>query len=174
MDGRPLYEYARNGIPLPRPIEKREVTVHSLELIEWKPTDHGYRWPEKIFSEAEKAAMNKALENVMENAMKKEDEEDVRADDGPPPAFVLSMKVSGGTYVRSIVHDLCHAVGSAGHVVTLTRSKQGRFALEPTDEECGCVPWAIFEEALRSVGEKDSEGWTRWEREVMNQIEVIG
>jgi tRNA pseudouridine55 synthase len=172
MEGRPLYEYARNGIPLPRPIEKREVTVHSLELIEWQASEHGYRWPEKRFSEAETAAMEKALGSVAAENLT----EEVDVDGPPPPAFVLSMKVSGGTYVRSIVHDLCHAVGSAGHVVTLTRSKQGRFALEPRtdEEERGCVPWAIFEEALGSVGETDPDGWTRWEREVMDYVEVVG
>ena len=50
MDGKPLYEYARNGIPLPRPIEKRKVTIHELELVEWKGDDHSFKWPEKKFT----------------------------------------------------------------------------------------------------------------------------
>jgi tRNA pseudouridine55 synthase len=49
MDRMPLYKYARKGIPLPRPIEKRPVTVHSLELVEWKGAEHPYRWLEKVF-----------------------------------------------------------------------------------------------------------------------------
>lgn len=173
MDGMPLYDYARKGIPLPRPIEKRKVTVHSLELVEWKGSDHGFTWPEKQFSDEEKAAMEKALEVVETNPnMKDEPESD--ASDEPPAAFVLSMKVSGGTYVRSIVHDVGHAVGSAAHVVTLTRSRQGRFALEPTEpEDIGCVPWETFEKATKDAGTADDEGWKEWEREVMDRIEVV-
>lgn len=172
----PLYEYARKGIPLPRPIEKRQVTIHSLELIEWKGNEHAYRWPEKQFSEAEKKAMEKALESVEENPTIKDEPEPEASGTGSetPPAFVLSMKVSGGTYVRSIVHDLGHVLGSAAHVVTLTRSRQGRFALETTEpEDMACVAWEVFEKASKGEGEADEEGWKEWEREVMNVFEVV-
>ena len=57
MDGKPLYDYARKGIPLPRPIEKRKVTVHSLELVEWKGSEHDFRWPENKFTKEEQAAV---------------------------------------------------------------------------------------------------------------------
>ncbi|KAF8077875.1 pseudouridylate synthase 4 [Lyophyllum atratum] len=173
MDGMPLYEYARKGIPLPRPIEARKVTVHSLELVEWKGSDHPYRWPEKSFSEEEKKAMETALKGVEGDATVKDDL-DPAATDSVPNAFVLKMKVSGGTYVRSIVHDLAHALGSAGHVVTLTRSRQGRFALEPTEEaDRGCVPWDVFQKASADPGDVDEEGWTEWEREVLSRLDVV-
>jgi len=85
------------------------------------------------------------------------------------------MKVSGGTYVRSIVHDLSHSLGSAGHVVTLTRSRQGRFTLEPTDpSDFGCVPWEVFQKAVEDPGEADEDGWKDWEREVMDKLEIVG
>ena len=91
-----------------------------------------------------------------------------------PTAFVLRMRVSGGTYVRSIVHDLSHALGSAGHVVTLTRSRQGRFALEPTSEDDrACVPWEVFEKALKEEGEADADGRKEWEKEVLAKLEVV-
>lgn len=35
IDGKKLYEYAREGRPLPREIEKRPVEVKELEIIEW-------------------------------------------------------------------------------------------------------------------------------------------
>jgi hypothetical protein len=60
----PLYDYARKGIPLPRPIEKRQVTAHSLELVEWKGGDHPYRWPEKAFSDEQKRALEQSLSSV--------------------------------------------------------------------------------------------------------------
>ena len=173
MDGKPLYEYARNGIPLPRPIEKRKVTIYSLDLIEWKGSDHAFRWPEKQFSDDEKKAMQKALKGVEEISDVK-DEPNFPVLDQPPTAFVLSMKVSGGTYVRSIVHDLGHAVGSSAHVVTLTRSRQSRFTLNATEpEDCGCVPWEIFQKASEDEGESDEDGWKPWEREVMGRLQVM-
>ena len=52
MDGKRLFEYAREGIPLPRPIEARDVTVHELRLVEWLPEDkHTYRAPDMEVSE---------------------------------------------------------------------------------------------------------------------------
>ncbi|GHJ86571.1 hypothetical protein NliqN6_2973 [Naganishia liquefaciens] len=92
-----------------------------------------------------------------------------------PPTFTLRMTVSSGTYVRSIVHDVALAIGSAAHVVKLTRTRQGRFslthdeeaeALEGADQlsapndagetegfdfgerKTGCIPWSVFERAI--------------------------
>jgi tRNA pseudouridine55 synthase len=173
MDGMPLYEYARKGIPLPRPIEPRKVTVHSLELVEWKGIDHKFRWPEKSLSDSEKKAMDIALQGASESVSVTNDIEPI-AEDQVPVAFVLKMKVSGGTYVRSIVHDLAHAVGSAGHVVSLTRSRQGRFVLNPTEEgDRSCVPWEVFQRAIVDSGGTDNDGWTEWEREVIERLEVV-
>lgn len=181
MDGRPLYDYARNGIPLPRPIEKRQVTVHSLELVEWKGKDHPYRLPEKVFSDEQKRALKQSLSSVDPAAAAPVADDDssegVNNDtvsDEVPTAFVLKMRVSGGTYVRSIVHDLAHVLGSAGHVVTLTRSRQKDYVLELTEEgDRGCVPWEVFEAALKDAGEKDADGWTEWEREVLDKLAIV-
>jgi tRNA pseudouridine55 synthase len=174
MDGMPLYEYARKGIPLPRPIEKRNIKVLSLEVVEWKGSDHDFRWPVRQFTEQEKKAMERAVENVEDINLKDDPEVAATASEEAPSAFVLSMKVSGGTYVRSLVHDLCHELGSAGHVVTLTRCRQGRFVLEPVEEEDrGCVPWEIFKKALEDVGGVDDDGWMEWEKEVMDKLEIV-
>ncbi|KAF5377046.1 hypothetical protein D9757_007706 [Collybiopsis confluens] len=173
MDGKPLYEYARNGIPLPRPIEARAVTVHSLELVEWKGSDHSFSWPEKTLSDDQRKAMETAIRGVDKTATI-EDDPETAAEDNTPAAFVIKMRVSGGTYVRSLVHDLAHELGSAGHVVTLTRSRQGRFAFEQTeDRDRSCIPWSTFERALSDPGAADEEGWTEWEREVVRHMEVI-
>ncbi|KAI5865515.1 trub family pseudouridylate synthase-containing protein [Durotheca rogersii] len=46
MEGKPLYEYAREGKPIPQEIATREVEVSSLELVEWyEPGEHAHRWP---------------------------------------------------------------------------------------------------------------------------------
>ncbi|KAK4127348.1 pseudouridine synthase [Parathielavia appendiculata] len=55
MEGKPLYEYAREGKPIPREIETREVEVTELELVEWyEPGTHNHRWPTEEAEQAEK------------------------------------------------------------------------------------------------------------------------
>jgi tRNA pseudouridine55 synthase len=61
-----------------------------------------------------------------------------------PPTFTLRMTVSSGTYVRSIVHDIGQALSSAAHVVVLTRTRQGDFALDKGN----CVNWSVFKGAV--------------------------
>lgn len=174
MDGKPLYEYARSGTPLPRKIEKRPVTIHSLEIEEWLGSAHNFTYPEQVLSEEQKQALENTLRSVQEDARVADEPEEPSRDDRAPTAFVLRMRVSGGTYVRSLVHDLGHAVGSAAHVVTLTRSRQGRFALESTEAgDVGCVPWDVFQAATEDVGPVDEDGYTAWERGVLDKFEVI-
>lgn len=46
MDGKPLYEYAREGKEIPRNIEKRDTEVLKLELVEWmEGGSHPYKAP---------------------------------------------------------------------------------------------------------------------------------
>lgn len=174
MDGKHLYDYAREGIPLPRPIEKRSVTVRSLEIVEWKGGDHDYIYPEKKFTEEQKKAVEKAMHGIEDQFNVNDEPEAQESTDDKPTAFVLRMTVSGGTYVRSIVHDLGHVLGSAAHVVTLTRSRQSRFTLEPVEEnDLGCVPWEVFTKALEDPGEPDADGQYEWERAVLDKMEII-
>jgi len=212
MDGMPLYEYARKGIPLPRPIEARAVTVHNLEMVEWLGTEHKFVFPQKEFSGEEKKKLAKAAAIDLPDSNEVASSSDVGdassfsldagTDDDDPAsqqtgaAFVLKMTVSGGTYVRSIVHDLAHSLGSAGHVVTLTRTRQGEYALEP-DASAGdfeCVSWDVFQRASSGMptasatepgttdtdqeiseepGEVDEDGWKEWEREVIKRLQVV-
>ncbi|KAK3378514.1 pseudouridine synthase [Podospora didyma] len=55
MEGKPLYEYAREGKPIPREIATRDVDVTELELVEWyEPSTHNHRWPTDEAEQAEK------------------------------------------------------------------------------------------------------------------------
>lgn len=55
MEGKPLYEYAREGKPIPREIQTREVTVTDLEVVEWyEPGTHEHHWPTSEATAAEK------------------------------------------------------------------------------------------------------------------------
>ncbi|WVW80049.1 tRNA pseudouridine(55) synthase [Kwoniella bestiolae CBS 10118] len=70
MDGKPLYEYARESKPLPRPIPTRKCQV-SIELVDFKPASvtpgdggHEYKWPTKRLSEDEKKVFRKLTDIV--------------------------------------------------------------------------------------------------------------
>jgi len=55
MNGKPLYEYAREGKPIPREIETRDVEVSELDIVEWyEPGTHNHRWPTEEAEQAEK------------------------------------------------------------------------------------------------------------------------
>lgn len=112
-----------------------------------------------------------------------------------PPTFELEMTVSSGTYVRCVVHDLGIAVGSAAHVVVLTRVQQGQFVLDSTRQQPSdsapvaedgaealpkglegwpCVDWGILEKAALKWEadeeiEVDEDGWADWELEILNK-----
>ncbi len=62
MEGKRLYEYAREGKELPREIEARPMEVQELEIVEWlEPADHDYQWPAE---EAEEEAKRVAQEII--------------------------------------------------------------------------------------------------------------
>ncbi|ODO04687.1 tRNA pseudouridine(55) synthase [Cryptococcus amylolentus CBS 6273] len=168
MDGKPLYEYAREGKPLPRPIPARKCTV-SIELVDFTPASvtpgdggHDYRWPDKRLDAEEKENFRKLTAIVHDaqasakgteaEAKKEGDVEPLVPDlDAPeypevspksglrPPTFTVRMTVSSGTYVRSIVNDIGLALGCGAHVQKLTRTRQGEFPLYG-DESALVVP----------------------------------
>lgn len=54
MNGKPLYEYAREGKEIPRQIERREVEVLNLELVEWmEGGTHPHKAPHEHAGRAE-------------------------------------------------------------------------------------------------------------------------
>ncbi|KAL5635385.1 hypothetical protein ACGC1H_004242 [Rhizoctonia solani] len=216
MDGKPLYEYARENKPLPRPIEARACTVHELVLERWIPaaktsddTDgHHYTFPENELTEEQRTSMKQIKDLVLKaeadahpseeqaavtNALRQATPPPTSADQpdpSGPPAFVLRMVVSSGTYVRSIVHDIGMALGSAAHVVTLTRTRQGKYNLASAQGEASqspvspgvdrpelmdgnCIKWEVFERALVLAEDKEetpkSEGeeWEEWEQAIL-------
>ena len=47
-----------------------------------------------------------------------------------PGRFLLEMTCSRGTYVRTVCHDLGHALGTCGHMGCLLRTRSGPFSVE--------------------------------------------
>lgn len=59
--------------------------------------------------------------------------------------FTLSVRCSKGTYIRTLVEDISHALGSGGHVTMLRRTAVAGYDLSQ----------AITVEALQAMAEKD-------------------
>ena len=60
MNGKPLYEYAREGKEIPREIERRPVEVKELVLLDWlEGGSHEHKWPLEEAGKAEKDVAEK-------------------------------------------------------------------------------------------------------------------
>ena len=81
IDGKKLYEYARENIDIELP--KREVNIYNLELISFN--------------------------------------EDI---------IKIKTKVSKGTYIRSLIEDICDMLGTVGCMKSLVRTYQGVFGID--------------------------------------------
>ena len=80
VNGKKLYEYARNNIKVDIP--KREVTIKEIELLEYK-------------------------DNI----------------------FKFRVVVSKGTYIRSLIRDICYKLNTVGIMSNLRRTRQGKYDL---------------------------------------------
>ncbi len=62
VQGKRLYEYAREGKEVPVEIQERPVEVLELELVEWmQGGEHEYRWPDEEAPVEEKAVAERVL-----------------------------------------------------------------------------------------------------------------
>jgi tRNA pseudouridine55 synthase len=81
MNGKPLYEYAREGKEIPKAIERREVNVSELELLEWyEGGSHAWKAPTEEAGYAEVNVATKLWKQENANpASHTPDEENERA-----------------------------------------------------------------------------------------------
>lgn len=196
MEGKPLYEYAREGKPLPKAIQARPANVSHFEITRFT-TDHEWSFPKEtapediilssevleqlrprvdlrtvgsnaeaatretdisdraVFAEhgeppqdieASKNESSEILEPPAKRMRNESPKDEVSGDLDPPStdtekflAIHIDMTVSSGTYVRSLIHDLGLALGSAAHMVGLVRKRVGDFKLEEA------ISWKTFE-----------------------------
>ncbi len=67
MNGKPLYEYAREGKEIPREIEKRAVEVTEMELLEWmEGGTHNHKMPTEEADKTEKDVAEKVWQQEKE------------------------------------------------------------------------------------------------------------
>lgn len=81
INGKKLYEYARNNIDIKLPV--RKVEIYSLELLDFDGT-----------------------------------------------SITFKTKVSKGTYIRSLIEDICNDLNTIGTMSNLIRTKQENFSIE--------------------------------------------
>ncbi|KAI0461049.1 hypothetical protein LJB42_001379 [Komagataella kurtzmanii] len=165
MNGKPLYEYAREGKPLPMEIKPRTVHVYSLEVEESDllSTDHDYKLKESIIDEDGTPLESKLSENPLlqndklhfsKEFIESASQEGLRTDVDPPnlikdisvqiskaPLLHFVAQVSSGTYIRSLVSDFGKALSSSAYMVKLIRRKQGEW-----DLSSNCFTLADFQE----------------------------
>lgn len=151
VDGKPLYEYAREGIPLPKAIKARDVVVHLFDVHD----DYG---PMAQFQPIKSATVDgESVEKMLFNNPtlndhelffadeymartdvlpedKKTDIQPRMVDPATPapeqlPVFHATATVSSGTYIRSLLSDVGRAVESLAFMVELVRTKQSDWEL---------------------------------------------
>jgi tRNA pseudouridine55 synthase len=101
IDGMKAVDYVRQGLPLPRELESREMQVEECTLLRF------YAAGRNTFSISGEEGP------------------------APLPAVKVRLTVSSGFYVRSFAHDLGVACGSRSHMTSLHRTRQANFTTEP-------------------------------------------
>lgn len=153
MNGKPLYDYAREGLPLPKPIKSRQVKVFGIKVHEEDSLrdDHGFGKLQSKLDEngepLEHALANNQTLNDTPLYFSQQflddssisDEEKVTNKPNPLkdgetlpenlPMFRITADVSSGTYIRSLVNDIGRAMDSSAYMVDLVRSKQSDWEL---------------------------------------------
>lgn len=156
MDGRPLHQYAYEGIPLPRPIEPRQITVYELEIYsDSLSRSHNYQIL-KPKTQDDNDILKKLNANMMEDKLyyskeycnsqnleseeaeiessipltEEEFQEIETNSDYKAPLLHFRAVVSSGTYIRSLVSDIGKAMRSSAYMVKLIRCQQKNWALD--------------------------------------------
>ena len=85
INGRKLYEYARNNIDIELPV--RDIEIYNIELLEYKKD-----------------------------------------------LITFKVEVSKGTYIRSLINDICTKLNTVGVMSYLLRTKQGDFLVDNSNK----------------------------------------
>ncbi|ODV83508.1 hypothetical protein CANARDRAFT_29952 [[Candida] arabinofermentans NRRL YB-2248] len=188
MDGMPLYEYARKGLPIPRKLEARNVTVSDFQLHDDSlSTDHDYTFLKSQVDEdgetlvdklktnpslndhplsfskefMEKCSKDFSLSSELEPIRELESDVDTESDDYRAPTLHFTTTVSSGTYIRSLISDYGRALGSSAYMVKLIRSRQAEWQL---DKNC-------FE--LQDFEDNPEEVWSKVLEKVLNKGSTV-
>lgn len=168
MDGKRLYDYAREGLALPREIPSRKVQIHELELLSF-PDNHStldpslQRYGFRVGQED--ATLDHGLLTPPSfsflngfQVKRMTDTPESNPDHVPIPltpkglVFHLRVHCSSGTYIRTLIADIAAHLGTVGHMTDLLRVEQTVFKLggEATLEMDECVNVETISRAVRA------------------------
>ena len=104
VDGKHLYEYAREGLPIPE-IKRRSVTVHELEMVEWLPPEkHNLELPsQEADKEAKLIAERVAWPKSLLSKRKRENGESENESDEPAQKMARSSPPAEAREVQANV-----------------------------------------------------------------------
>ncbi|KAJ2458302.1 pseudouridine synthase pus4, partial [Coemansia sp. RSA 2322] len=135
IDGKRLYEYAREGEHPPVEIKARRVSVADIRLLYYENHEAGEKFGRQVLLPPAFAryyaegiyAWNSDLGALTDAAIG----QPLRgwANQPQAPNFQLLISSGGGVYVRSLIHDLGETVGSAATMISLVRMSQGPLRL---------------------------------------------
>lgn len=177
MNGKPLHEYAREGIPLPKKIEPRQVEIHELEIFKdslskehvypiLRPKDeeneedikrlesmNANLLEDKLFYSSEYCEKNGLTSEEIEYKpikITEEEKEEInkKGDEYRAPMLHLRAKVSSGTYIRSLISDIGRSQGSCAYMVKLIRTSQSEWDINKGN---------VF--TMEEFSEKDESVW---------------
>lgn len=177
MNGKSLHEYAREGKPLPRAIEPRQVTIYDLEILpKTLSKDHDYKliatedesnsqivkdlnanmlFDTLYYSKEYVEKMNLPSEvAAIEPPIPLTDEEKQEIgelkDKYRAPLLHAKASVSSGTYIRSLVSDIGKAMRTSCYMTKLIRIQQQEWSLEKNN---------VFK--LEDFTDKDEQVWAK-------------
>ncbi|CCF56265.1 hypothetical protein KAFR_0A08310 [Kazachstania africana CBS 2517] len=177
MNGKPLHQYAREGKPLPRAIEPRQVKVYELDIFEDSLSkSHAYPLLKPVTDEAKDTVKNlnanmlkdtlyfskeycdeqgweSEVAQVEDPIMLSEEERsqiEEAGDEYRAPLLHFKAKVSSGTYIRSLISDIGKAMRSSCYMVKLIRLQQQDWSLERQN---------VFK--FEDFSEKDEKVWSK-------------
>ncbi|KAF9994741.1 hypothetical protein BGZ65_009632, partial [Modicella reniformis] len=144
MDGKRLYEYAREGLPLPREIPSRKVQIYDQELLSYPDGNtipdpclrhYGFRIRDDGTTLLGPSSTPTLIFSTGFRSKRKTDTSKTNPNHVPIPStpqglvFHSRIHCSSGTYVRALIADIATHLGTVGHMTDLLRSEQSVFKL---------------------------------------------
>ena len=153
IQGKRLYEYAREGKEVPVEIQKRPVTVEDLEILDWlEPGTHEYRWPEEEALKEEKEVAEKIFQF---GGDMKDDGKSKSMNDEQSSANMAQRKRSYVEEEDELIYDTKSVskrwkadpdVVMSGGLLMAEKTEPPRDAEEPVVSESKDTPPALVEE----------------------------
>ncbi|KAI9502119.1 pseudouridine synthase, partial [Coemansia spiralis] len=133
MDGKRLYEYMREGHPIPDTIKPRNVKIDDIKLVYYKQQlsqtfGKCVAMPANCieYFSSGKYKWNKGLQN---KKLCVGDSLFPYVNQPNAPTFQLLVQSGGGVYIRSLIHDIGMQLECNATMITLVRTSQGPFIL---------------------------------------------